>query len=203
MTPRRLIAGLVAAAMLVAGVALAANVTKRYRGTHSFDRVNGQIVSIAGTDITSTAAELNYVDVTAGTAAGSKALVLSSGGTIAGITRVSAGNYRTASTTISASADLSTATLDAYQLWYVTTTGGAVDLDFGEDAALNAADVGQTWRFLIVAGTNALTITAGTSVSTVGTSVVLGTACEDVGDYFDCVPYTTTAVQCWAHCADN
>lgn len=202
-TARRAILAIATLALFLGGVASGAQVAKRYRGTHVFDRMNATVLAIADTNVSSSAAELNYNDITtAGTAQGSKAMVLSSGKTIASVTRFSAGNYRTASTTASASGDLSTATLDAFQLWYVDTSGGAVDLDFGEDAALAAADVGQTWRFEIVAGTNALTITAGTTVSTVATSNLLGAACEDVGDFFDCVPYTTTAVKCWSHCAD-
>lgn len=185
------------------GTAAAANVVKRWQGTVVADRFNGTTLAIGGTDITATATELNYTDVTtAGTAQGSKALVLSSAKTLATVTQLTVGNYRTASSTASASGDLSTDALHAFQLWYVDTSGGAVDLDFGEDAVLAAADVGQSWRFEIVAGTNALTITAGTSVSTVATSNLLGAACEDVGDFFECVPYTTSAVKCWSYCAD-
>lgn len=198
--------GLVLAVGLSVGLpALAQNVAKRFQGTVVADRFNGAKLAIAGTDITSTAAELNANDITAaGTAEGSKVMVLSSAKTIATVNQITVGNYYRNSTTASASADIATATLHFYQLWKVDTTSGAVDLDFGEDVALSASDIGNTWRFLVVTGgTNALTVTAGTTVSTVATSQAgAGATCEDAGDYLDCMPYTTTAVRCQSFCAD-
>lgn len=189
------------------GVAWASNVLNYFsQATAAGDNVLnlGGTWKVDSTSVTSSGDELNYVDVAAaGTAEGTKALVLTSAKTIAGINKLEAGNIIRADTAASASGDLSTATLHAFQQWNVTTTGGAVDLDFGEDAALSAADIGQTWRFTIVAGTNALTLTAGTVVSTLPTvQSGPGATCEDVGDYIDVIPYTTTAAKAWSYCAD-
>lgn len=188
-----------AAVAFSASAIAAMNIEKRYNGG-----VAVGALAIGGTEITASGTELNYTDVTTiGTAQGSKAVVLDSAMSIAGLKIVDMDNLRLGSCSFSASADISTAQLHACQVFYVTTTGGAVDLDFGEDEALAAADVGQKWRAVIVAGTNALTITAGTTVSTVTTSQVgAGAACEDVGDYFEIVPYTTTAARNSSFCAD-
>ena len=52
---------IVAGLVLVVGLAEGANVVQRKRGTWVFDRVNAAILAIAGTDVTATAAELNFV----------------------------------------------------------------------------------------------------------------------------------------------
>lgn len=206
-TLRALLIAATLGTLAYAGVAYGANVLNYFsQATAAGDNVlnlNGTW-KVDSTSVTATGAELNYTDVaTAGTAEGTKALVLSSAKTATGITSIGAGNLVIAATAASASGDLSTATLHAFQQWNVTTTGGAVDLDFGEDAALNAADVGQKWKFIIVAGTNALTVTAGTTVSTASTvQTAAGSTCEDVGDYIECLPYTTTAIKCFSYCAD-
>jgi len=195
----------VTVSVLIAGSVFAANTVRRHQGTHSFDRVNGIVVSIGGTDITATAAEVNTVDVTAGTATGSKAMVLSSAKTIATVTRITGGGfYDDSPTAKTASGDISTAELGAYQLFKVDTTAGAVDLDFS-DSALGAALVGQEWKFLVtVGGTNALTITAGDAGVTTFATVQAGAgaSCEDAGDFFIVVPYTTTAAKAWSFCTD-
>ena len=63
MTPRLRRLGLliVTVISLVAMTAVAANVVQRKRGTWVFDRVSAAILAIAGTDVTATAAELNFV----------------------------------------------------------------------------------------------------------------------------------------------
>ena len=205
-TPHKLLVGaFVGVVLVVGGSAVAANVVKRFQGTVVADRFNGAILAIAGTDITATAAELNYNDVTtAGTAQGSKAMVLSSAKTLATVTQFETGNLLLDNygSTITASADVSTATLHAFQVFLVDTTAGAVDLDFS-DSALNAADIGATWKFIQTAGTNALTITAGDAgVTTIKAVDTDGAACEDIGDYFTVQPYSTAAATVTSYCAD-
>lgn len=103
-----------------------------------------------------------------------------------------------------ASADINKSVLQSYQFFKVDTTGGAVDLDFGDDAALDAADIGSLWTFCVgIGGTNALTVTAGASgVTTVKTIESDGTTCEDVGDCIDVIAYSTTQASVITHCAD-
>lgn len=118
---------------------------------------------------------------------------------------VTADAYRaTAGTAITASLDLDKADVQGASVWAVSTTGGAVDVDFGDDAALDAADVGSKKLFVITAGgTNALTVTAGASgVTTVTTLNTLGTTCEDVGDVIECIVTTTATATCVTVCAD-
>ena len=102
------------------------------------------------------------------------------------------------------SADITVAELRAKQVFKVDTGAGAVDLDFANDAALDAADIGSQWRFFIgIGGTNALTVTAGASgVTTVKTIAVGGAACEDVGDFIDVIAYSTTQASVVTYCAD-
>jgi hypothetical protein len=159
---------------------------------------------VDGTSVTATGAELNYVDVTtAGTAEGTKALVLTSSRSAANVNSFEAANLIVSDVALSASGDLTLNGIRSFMQFNITTTGGAVDIDFGEDAVLDAAMIGQRWRFLIVAGTNALTVTAGTTVSTLPTvQSGPGASCEDVGDYIDVIPYTTSAAKAWSYCAD-
>ena len=97
----------------------------------------------------------------------------------------------------------SRATLRANQVFLVDTTANAVDLDFSDNADLEAADIGTQWTFIVSAGgTNALTITDGASGVVVKRINSLGTTCEDVGDHFICTAYATEGVTCNAHCAD-
>ena len=103
-----------------------------------------------------------------------------------------------------ADADLDLVDLHTYQFFKVDTTDGAVDLDFGDDAALSAADIGSTWKFYVgIGGSNALTVTAGASgVTTIKTVDCDGTSCEDVGDSIACTAYSTTQATCVTQCAD-
>lgn len=104
-----------------------------------------------------------------------------------------------------ASADINKSVLQSYQFFKVDTQGGAVDLDFGDDAAMDAADIGSEWLFCVgLGGTNALTVTAGASgVTTVNSGVVLdGSTCEDVGDCIRVILYSTTAATAIPMCAD-
>jgi hypothetical protein len=99
----------------------------------------------------------------------------------------------------------SKATLQAADFFLVDTTSNAVDLDFADDAALDAADIGSTWTFIVSAGgTNALTVTAGASgVTTVTThNATTGTTAEDVGDMIECTAYATTKIACVVYAAD-
>lgn len=102
------------------------------------------------------------------------------------------------------SADINKSTLHAQQYFRVHTVAGAVDLDFANDAALDAADVGSEWVFQVGdGGTNALTVTAGASgVTTVKTLATLGSTCEDVGDTIRVIAYSTTQASVITVCAD-
>ena len=114
---------------------------------------------------------------------------------------VTADSYRvTNATAITASADLDKADLQAASFWAVNTTAGAVDLDFGDDAAMDAADVGSRKTFVVTAGTNALTITAGaTGVTTISTPTVV--TCDTIGDTIECIVTGTASATCLKTCA--
>lgn len=119
-------------------------------------------------------------------------------------------HYRRASTTTKgpddyvASADINLATLYTKNVFKVNTTAGAVDLDFADDAALHADDIGSEWLFMVgIGGTNELTVTAGASgVTTVKTIALAGATCEDVGDTIRVVAYSTTQATVFTACAD-
>lgn len=188
-------------ALLFAFPAFSQNVVKRYKGTVVADRFNGAILAIAGTDITSTAAELNYADVTtAGAAQASKAVVLDASKAVTGIGHIApaAGTAFTA-----ADPNPSRATLRANAYFLVDTTANAVDLDFSNDADLEAADLGKRWTFIVSAGgTNALTVTDGASGVLVKLQATAGATCEDVGDRYECMAYALEGVTCASFCAD-
>jgi len=103
-----------------------------------------------------------------------------------------------------ADVNLTAAQIQAASVFPVSTTANAVDVDFGDDAALSASDVGSRKTFIVTAGgTNALTVTAGASgVTTVTTLNTLGTTCEDVGDVVECIVTSTTTATCVRTCAD-
>lgn len=111
---------------------------------------------------------------------------------------------RTAGSTFTAAdPNPSRATLRANQIFLVDTTANAVDLDFSDDADLESADIGTTWRFIVSAGgTNALTVTDGASGVVIKTLAVLGATCEDAGDSFTCTAYAAEGVSCIKSCAD-
>lgn len=98
----------------------------------------------------------------------------------------------------------SKATLQAADFFLVDTTANAVDLDFANDAALDAADIGSSWTFVVSAGgTNNLTVTPGASgVTTVTSITVTGTGVEDPGDMIVCTAYATTKITCLSYGAD-
>lgn len=103
-----------------------------------------------------------------------------------------------------ASADLLKSELYAKQVFLVSTLAGAVDLDFGNDAAFSPEDIGAEWKFIVTAGgTNALTVTAGASGITTLTVVDSdGTTCEDVGDVIRVIVRSNTAGTVVTQCAD-
>jgi hypothetical protein len=140
--------------------------------------------------------------VDAGAATGGTAAPVLIGETNASYSRVTSAVVRPESgTAISASAELTKAALQTAMFWSVNTTGGAVDVDLAS-AAMDAADVGSRKTFAITAGTNALTVTAGTGITTVTTIATLGAACEDVGDFIECLVTSTSTATCVATCAD-
>ena len=97
------------------------------------------------------------------------------------------------------------ATLQAAHFFLVDTSSNAVDLDFADDAALDAADVGAVWTFVVSAGgTNALTVTVGASgvTTVVALSATTGTSAEDVGDMIQCTAFATTKITCVTYAAD-
>jgi len=96
------------------------------------------------------------------------------------------------------------ATLRAAGYFKVDTTANAVDLDFSNDADLEAADLGTTWRFVLAPGhaTQALTVTNGGSGVVVTTLNTLGTTCEDTADIITCTAVALEAVTCVTVCAD-
>ena len=101
--------------------------------------------------------------------------------------------------------NLAKATLQAARFFLVDTASNVVDVDFADDAALDAADVGSTWMFVKTgAGTNAMTVTAGASGVTTVTNHTIGAAAtaEDIGDFIRCTAYTTTAILCEISAAD-
>lgn len=190
------------AALSVCATALAAmNVQKRYQGG-----VEVGALSIAGTEITATGTEINYTDVTtAGVAQGSKALVLSSAKTLTGITQLESAVYqiRPFTSVITESRDLSTNELLSYGYYRVATHDGAVDLDFGEDKQFASAFRGARWVFVVEGGgTNALTVTAGTTVATMKLVDTDGVTCEDEGDRIEVMVYSTAHAVATTYCAD-
>lgn len=160
-----------------------------------------------GTAVSATAAELNTVDVaTPGTAEASKAAVLDANKGLSGLGIVQIGNVRlvNGATISAADPNPSRASLRAANFFLVDTTANAVDVDFSDDADLEAADLGTTWKFIVSAGgTNALTVTNGGSGVVVTTLNTLGTSCEDVGDSITCTAYALEAIVCNTVCADS
>lgn len=206
---RKYAAGLAVGVVLaIAGTAVA-QVVKRYQGTHVFDKVDTTTLAVGGTNVTSTAAELNYNDVTtAGTAQASKSAVLDASKGITGLGIVGLDHLRptNASELSAADVNLTVANIRAASFWPVKTSGNAVDVDFGDDAALASADIGSLKVFVVTTGhaTQALTVTEGASgVTTIKKhDAGAGTSCEDVGDMIACIPYLTTAAVCRTYCAD-
>ena len=164
------------------------------------------ILTYGGSQITATGTELSYTDVTtAGTAQASKAAVLDASKGISALGIVQVANLRLVNGTTLTAADPnpSRATLRAAGFFLVDTTGNAVDLDFSDDADLEAADLGTQWEFVVSAGgTNALTVTNGASGVVVTTLNTLGTTCEDVADSIICTAFALEAVRCLTVCAD-
>lgn len=81
--------------------------------------------------------------------------------------------------------------------------GATLDVDLGDDAAIGSDDLGSKWRFQIVVGGSALTVTAGASgFTTITTIDASGTTCEDAGDAIECTAYTTAKAVCLTQCAD-
>lgn len=191
------------------GVAWAASVLNYFsQATASGDNVfnlNGTW-KVDTTSVTATGTELNYTDVaTAGTAEASKALVLDANKGATGLELVSAGQYRreNGATFTAADPNPSRATLRGASFFLVDTTANAVDLDFSDDADLEAADIGTEWIFIVSAGgTNALTVTNGASGVAVTTLNALGATCEDVNDVYRCVGTALEKVVCTTVCAD-
>lgn len=103
-----------------------------------------------------------------------------------------------------ASADITRAELYSKSFFKVDTRGGAVDLDFANDLALDSSDIGAEWFFCVgEGGSNALTVTAGASgVTTVKVVDADGTTCEDVGDCIRMIAYSTTQATAFTQCAD-
>lgn len=199
---KKLILAALTGAMVVTAFAYAAALTTNQR-----TKIKIAFSDEAVMDAVADAAD--YLDVTDGTAAGSKALVLSSAKTIASITQITAGLYRvTNGTTISGVTDknLSAAEAHSAQFFLVNTSapgGSTLDIDFFDDTAPDSADIGARWDFIIVTGGSALTVTAGASgVTTVTTLNTLGSTCEDAGDTISCQLRSTTAATCTRTCAD-
>lgn len=125
--------------------------------------------------------------------------------TCTGILTTAATRVGVATTLTAADVNLTAAAIQAASFWPVTLTANAVDVDFGDDAALAAADIGSQKVFHVSTGhaTQALTVTAGASgVTTITTLNTLGTTCEDVGDMITCTVYGTTKATCVTVCAD-
>lgn len=156
---------------------------------------------VDATSVTATGAELNYTDVTtAGAAEASKAVVLDASKAVTGMGHIApaAGTTFTA-----ADPNPSRATLRANSYFLVDTTANAVDLDFSNDADLEAADLGKVWDFVVSAGgSNALTVTDGASGVLVKLQAAAGATCEDPGDRYQCRGYALEAVTCTSFCAD-
>jgi len=137
--------------------------------------------------------------------------VNSSGTTKASVTRdgVATLSYvrPIAATQLSAAdVNLAKATIQGSNYFPVSTSANAVDVDFADDAALDSADIGSRWVFMVATGhaTNALTVTAGASgVTTVTTlNAAAGSSCEDERDHIECIAEATTAIVCRTFCAD-
>lgn len=109
-------------------------------------------------------------------------------------------------TLTAADVNLSKAQIQAAGFFPVDTTTNAVDVDFGDDAALDAVDIGAVKTFVVIVGhaTQALTVTAGaTGVTTITThNATVGTTAEDVGDMIQCTVYATTKAACAVYAAD-
>ena len=146
-------------------------------------------------------AELDYLDITtAGAAEASKAVVLNSVKAVTGIGHVAPA---AGATFTAADPNPSRTTLRANSYFLVDTTANAVDLDFSNDADLEAADLGKEWEFLVSAGgTNALTVTDGASGVLVKLQAAAGATCEDPGDRYKCRAYALEAISCTSFCAD-
>lgn len=156
---------------------------------------------------TLTETELGYLDgLTAGTVTASKGLVVDASKNLASLGIITAGNYRrtNGSTFTAADPNPSRATLRAAEFFCVDTTSNAVDLDFSDDADLEAADLGTIWTFAVcVGGSNALTVTDGASgVVVKPQAATTGTTAEDVGDYIRCQAYALEGVICTTYAAD-
>ena len=96
----------------------------------------GSLWKIAGTPVTSTAAELNFVDVTAGTATASKALVLDSSGVIDSVGTITTGTFKAivggdASLGITGQADAGDVAIAGAAATTVATIGGDLTLAGG------------------------------------------------------------------------
>ena len=159
----------------------------------------------AGTT-TITETEMGYADgLTAGTAAASKFALLDASKGIGdlGVVRMATRRAVAGTTFTTADPNPSRATLRANDFFLVDTSANVVDLDFSDDADLEAADLGTEWTFIVSAGgTNALTVTNGASGVVVTTLNTLGTTCEDVSDMIKCTARALEAVSCYSICAD-
>lgn len=123
--------------------------------------------------------------------------------------QIRAGHYRVASNaTISGTTNYNTTSNELFtnDFFPVSTTapgGATLDIDIGDDAAIDANEIGSQWTFMILTGSSAMTVTAGASgFTTVTTINASGTTCEDAGDYIRCTARSTTAVTCLTVCAD-
>lgn len=165
-------------------------------------------MALGGTDVTATAAELNYVDVTAGTSAVSKAMVLDSNGDIdsSGLRHLTA-NGDIAAATLSASSGLSGASIT---LGGTAVTSTAAELNLVDGALVgqpvsskaviydgsggvigngfNVFSAGNVTLF-DTAGASTITIGAGTSTVEIagnltvqGTQTILNTTTMEVED---------------------
>ena len=148
------------------------------------------------------------VAIDAGAAAGGTAGNITIGATNAGLVTITSGVLRVeaASDLTAADVNLSKAAIQAAAFWGVDTSSNAVDVDFGDDAALDAADIGSRKIFAVTTGhaTQALTVTAGASgVTTVVTHQAgPGSTCEDTGDLIECIVIGTGSATCMSYCAD-
>lgn len=114
--------------------------------------------------------------------------------------RAVAGNTLTA-----ADVNLTKANIQAAGVWLVDTTANIVDVDFANDAVLDAADIGSVKKFIVsVGGTNELTVTAGASGVTTLMNIQqgAGASCEDVNDSIEVTVLGTAAARVETFCAD-
>ncbi len=130
-----------------------------------------------------------------------------SGGTSATFsTFVAADAYRpTNGTTVTATAALSKANLQAASYWAVDSSAGsnaAVTITFGGSGeSMDAGDVGRVVLFGHTAGTGAQAIGSSDTI-TVTNIAAAGSGAEDVGDMISCLIATTTKVTCTTYGAD-